>query len=173
MKYLLVLPDGTRLYSGAPGAAVLSAKLTQSVNRCEELTLGSACSAMLEAKLLLPDGISLQADQELTLYKVDAYGQSHQVGVFVTQKPERLGRELVRLTAFDRMVYTDRDLSAWVAGLTGWPYTLSQLAEMVCRVCGLEMISGTLPNGDLPVQAFKGADITGREAKNIFNIVIG
>ncbi|MBQ3252162.1 MAG: hypothetical protein IJB02_02845 [Oscillospiraceae bacterium] len=162
-NHLMVLPDGTELFSGGPGGAIMGLSLTRCVNSREELTLGSACAAMLEAKLLLPEDMYLPADRELILYQVDEAGVRRQEGIFVTQKPVRCGRHSVKLTAFDRMVYADRDLTGWLNGLTGWPYTLSQLAQMVCDEIGLELTGDPLPNGDLPVQAFEAADITGRE----------
>ena len=163
LKNVLILPDGTRLCSGASGAAITSLQLTQCVNSREELTLGSACAAMLEAKLILPQELQLQGGEELTLYKEDEAGQLALVGIFVTQKPERTGLYSYKLTAFDRMVYTDRDMTQWLANLTQWPYTLQQLARMVCQACGVELVGEELPNADLPVQVFQASDITGRE----------
>lgn len=163
LKNVLCLPDGSRLRAGAAGAAITALQLTRCVNSREELTLGSACAAMLEAKLLLPQGLQLEEGQELTLYREDEQGNLWPEGIFVTQKPERTGLYSYRLTAFDRMVYTDRDMTQWLASLTQWPYTLQQLAQMVCDACGVALAGAPLPNGDLPVQAFRAADITGRE----------
>lgn len=163
MKNLMVLPDGTELCSGKAGAAILSLQLTQSVNSRQELTLGSACAAMVEAKLLLPEDMHIEAGWELTLYKVDDRGARQLMGIFVAQEPVLAGRHIYRLTAFDRMVYTDRDITGWLNALTGWPYTLQELAQMVCSACGVELAGEALPNGDLPVQAFQASDITGRE----------
>lgn len=163
LKNLIILPDGTELYSGTEGAAILSLTLTQSVNSREELTLGSACAAMVEAKLLLPDGVQIRVGDELILYKVDELGKRHQVGIFLAQKPVRTGSYTVKLTAYDRMVLTDRDMSAWLAALNGWPYTLQEFARLVCQACGLELVGEDLPNGGFPVAAFSAADITGRE----------
>ena len=42
-------------------------------------------------------------------------------------------------------------------------YTLQELAQMVCRECGVEMVEEPLPNGGHPVAAFSAADVTGRE----------
>ena len=162
MKNILVLPEGREISSGSTGAAILSLKLTQCVNSQRELTFGSACAAMLEATLLLPADIRIQAGQELTLYQEEG-GKRQLVGVFVTQEPEKLGYQSCRITAFDRMVCTDRDMTDWLAGLQDWPYSLQEFARMVCDACGVELKGEALPNGDLPVQAFQAADITGRE----------
>lgn len=163
MKNIIQFPNGRELSSGSPGSAILSLKLTQCVNNRQELTLGSACAAMLEASLLLQEDITITAGQELTLFKEDDLGQRQQVGIFVTQKPERTGAWGCKLTAFDRMVYTDRDMTGWLSSLAEWPYTLQQLAQMVCDACGVELTGEPLPNGELPVQPFQVSDITGRE----------
>ena len=56
-RHLWILPDGTEVFSGAEQENVLrSVKVTQSVNSGTELTLGSACSAMMEAELITPGG---------------------------------------------------------------------------------------------------------------------
>ena len=163
MKHSILLPNGQILSSGSTGNAILSAKLTQCVNSRQELTLGSACAAMLELKLLLEDTLALTAGQEFILYQEDDRGNRQKVGIFVAQEPVRTGRFGYALTAFDRMVYADRDLSRWLASLTGWPYTLQQLTQQVCLQCGLELTGAPFPNADLPVQAFAASDITGRE----------
>lgn len=163
MKTLIRLPDGREITSGSQGAAILSFQLTQCVNSRQELTLGSSCAAMAEMKLLLPEDIRMEAGQELEIYQVEEKEQRQLLGIFVTQEPVWTGHYQCKVTAFDRMVYTDRDLTPWLAGLTGWPYTLQQLAEMVCQVCGVELTGVPLPNGELPVQAFTASDITGRD----------
>lgn len=163
MKNIIQFPDGRELSSGSPGSAILSLKLTQCVNSRQELTLGSACAAMLEASLLLQEDITITAGEELTLYQEDDLGQRQQVGIFVTQKPERTGAWGCKITAFDRMVYTDRDMTDWLSSLTEWPYTLQQLAQMVCDACGVELTGESLPNAELPVQPFRASDVTGRE----------
>ena len=163
MRNLIVLSDGTELFSGNTDAAILSLKLTQCVNSHQELTLGSACAAMLEAKLLLPEWVRIEAGSELVLYKVDDRDARHLAGIFVVQEPEYTGYYSCRLTAYDRMIYTDRDITAWLSSLTQWPYTLQELGQMVCDLCGVELTGEALPNGDLPVQPFQASDITGRE----------
>lgn len=162
LKNLIILPDGTEIASGTQGACIRRLSLTQAVNSGRELTLGSACAAMLELTLQLPPEISLQAGDAVHLYRVSGQ-ERYPVGVFLTQEPEHRGGGLRKLTAYDRMTLTDRDVSSWLNGLTGWPYTLQQLAAMVCSRCGVELVTGELPNGGLPVQAFSVRDVTGRQ----------
>ena len=57
LKNLIVLPDGTEIFSGEGTVyALQSATITQRVNAGTELTLGSVCANMLEATLLTPEG---------------------------------------------------------------------------------------------------------------------
>ena len=69
LKNLIVLPDGTEISSGVGTVnAIQSVTLTQCVNSGEELTIGSACAAMLEATILTPRGeLTLSAGDEVVL----------------------------------------------------------------------------------------------------------
>ena len=40
----------------------------------------------------------------------------------------------------------DKDLSAWLKGLTGWSYQLTAFAAMVCQACGLRYVSADILN---------------------------
>ena len=72
LKTLIVLPDGTEVFSGdVRNTSIISSTITQSVNSGTELTLGSACSAMLECRIILKDkNVLLSAGDEIQLYKV-------------------------------------------------------------------------------------------------------
>lgn len=161
LRHLLILPDGTEVFSGASGAAVVNVKVTQAVNDGQQLSPGAACAAMLEATLLDPPPI--RAGDRLTLYAVDTGGNRRQVGVFLAEKPEQRGAHTVHLIAYDRLTLLDRDLTGWLAGLNSWPYSLQTFAHMVCDACGLTLHSGELPNGDFPVERFTADGVTGRQ----------
>ena len=72
-KHLLILSDGREIFSGSHLDPVLqSVTLTQSVNNGQELTLGSACSCMLEARVLSRSGNSpFVPDEPVRLYRVE------------------------------------------------------------------------------------------------------
>ena len=162
-KTILVLPNGTEISSGRTDAdAVLSFSLTQCVNEEAELTLGSVCAAMAEITVLCTGDLPLQEGQELTVYREDTRGIRRKIGVFLAQKPTRPTPHTVRLTAYDRVICLDQDLTAWLEGLTGWPYTLNQFGHMVCKACGLTLINDQLPNGEHPVAKFSAQGVTGR-----------
>ena len=159
-KHILCLPNGQEISSGSGrNPVLLSVTVTQSVNSGEELTLGSACSSMLEAEIL--GQFSCAPGEPLHLYREEA-GQRSLAGVFYPEKPTRATAYTMSLTAFDAVSRLDQDLTTWLLSLNQWPYTASEFAAMVCSQCGLEWVEGELPNGDFYIQAFSGDRVTGR-----------
>ena len=165
LRHLLILPDGTQVFSGAGTVhAIQSVNLTECVNSTQELTLGSTCACMLEAKLITPGGgIALSAGDEVTLYEVEESGARRKVGLFTLEKPTRPSQNTMQLTAYDRITWLDKDMSDWLASLTGWPYSLLTFCQMVCQECGLTLLNAELPNGDYQIQKFSASGITGRK----------
>ena len=164
LKTIVVLPDGTKLTSGAGTKnAIKSITVTQCVNEGQELTLGSACSNMIELSVITPGGgFSIAEGDEFAVYREDDRGKLRKVGLFISEKPVRTSPNHLKITAYDRVSRLDRDLTGWLAGLNRWPYTLEEFARMTCQQCGLELYSGELPNGAYPVQKFSAQGITGR-----------
>lgn len=165
LKTIIELPDGTVLSSGPEEQnALQKVNLTQCVNEGEELTLGTVCAHILELRLITPGGgLNIAAGQELKVSRVDGAGQVYPLGLFTTQTPKRASANSYTLQAMDRVSRLDRDLTGWLAGLTGWPYSLYDFAAMVCAACDLELANGELPNGSYPVQKFSADGITGRQ----------
>lgn len=171
IRNLLILPDGEELFSGTVGAAAIrSVKLTRQVNSQQDLTPGSVCTDLLEATIFAPGGLNLQAGQEFSAWKVMEDGTREKMGIFIAQKPVCQSAHVYTITAYDRISLLDRDLTGWLRELAGWPYTLHQLAEMVCDQCGVkvalpdgENASDQLPNSGFLVQPFAGEGITGRQ----------
>ncbi len=164
-KHILVLPDGTEISSGAASLnAIRSVTTTHCVNSGEELTPGSACAAMLEAKLITPGGLpELTAGTEVVLLRERADGSREQVGIFALEKPTHPTANTMKLTGFDRVGKLDKDLTAWLAALDGWPYTLGDFAGMVCSACGTTLVTERFPNSDRAVQRFSKPKVTGRQ----------
>ena len=165
LKNLIVLPDGTELFSGRTGVnALQSVTLTQQVNTGAELTLGSACANMLEATLITPaGGLNIMPGTELIVYKVAENGARTKVGLFTAEKPTRPSANAYKITAFDRISWLDRDLTHWLESLNGWPYSLLEFARMVCAACNLTLVNETIPNGDWHIPQFSAKGITGRQ----------
>lgn len=164
LKSIIVFPDGTEISSGNhAGNAIQSCTFTECINSGTELTLGSVCAAMVEIKLITPEGgLQIAAGDEITVYKDDGTAR-HQLGIFIAEKPTRPSAHTMKLTAYDRISKLDKDLTEWVAALTEWPYSLYELASMVCDTCGLELVNTEIPNGSYMVQAFSAEGITGRK----------
>lgn len=165
LKDLIILPDGTELFSGKVGEnAIFDSTFTECVNSGEDLTLGSTCANMLEVTIWNPGSrLKINAGDELTLYKVDKTGERHKIGIFLAEKPERPSDNIMRLTCYDRIIKLDVDLTDWLLGLTGWPYTLLEFAGMVCKKCGLNFITTEVTNGDFPIYAYTKQGTTGRK----------
>ena len=164
LKTILVLPNGTEVSSGAGSVnAIRSVTLTECVNDSEELTLGSTCANALEAILITPaGGLALDAGSEVVVCK-ENNGVRRQIGVFILEKPTRPSANTMKITGYDRVSKLDKDLTAWLSGLTGWPYTLTAFAGMVCKACGLTFKVSDVPNGDFLVDQFTRSSVTGRQ----------
>lgn len=165
LKNLLILPEGTKLFSGsATENAIQSVTLTQCVNSEVELTIGSTCANMLEATLITPNGgLSLTAGDEVTLFKVDEKNTLHKVGVFILEKPTRPTAHTMKLTGYDRVTKLDKDLTEWLKGLDGWPYNIITFAKLVCNACGVRFAASAVPNKNYSVEQFAKSGVTGRQ----------
>ncbi|MBR4108723.1 MAG: hypothetical protein IKK41_00135 [Oscillospiraceae bacterium] len=164
IRNLLVLPSGEELFSGQAGEnAICDVTVTRCVNTEDELMPGAVCAGMLEASVIAEKPLNVAAGEEVTLYTVSDTGARRKEGIFIAEKPVWESANRYKLTAYDRISRLDKDLTGWLANLSGWPYGLLDFAGMVCAECGLELITQEIPNGDYPVQAFSGEGVTGRQ----------
>ncbi len=165
LKNLIVLPDGTELYSGVGEAnAIMSVAVTERTNIGSDLTLGSVCANMVEATIFSTKGdLHIAAGSEVALYKVDESGARQKVGLFTMEKPERSSAHKYKITAYDRIARLDKDLTVWLAGLKEWPYPMYTFAQMVCTQCGVSLANESLPCGDYQIRQFSADGITGRQ----------
>lgn len=165
VKYLIVLPDGTEIYSGSGTKnAIASVNITSLTNSETELTLGSVCSSVLEASIITPyAALSIGAGADIELYRINDNTRT-KVGLFTTEKPTRPSAHRLKLTAYDRVSWLDKDISEWITNLSGWPYRLDTLAQMVCAECGVTLATQTFPNGGFLTNRPSASDgITGRQ----------
>lgn len=175
MKNIIELPDGIRISSGGDARySVKSCSTTECVNSGEELTLGSACCTCLEAQIIAKDGkLNLTSGELIRLHKADDRGEETKVGTFRLDKPAKKSDNVYKITAYDRIADLDKDLSAWLKSLTGWPYSLSEFASMVCQACGLQYVPAEILNADFPVCEFYKAGVTGRQLMQWIGEVAG
>lgn len=162
-KTILILPDGRQLHSGVPGETALAqVQLTENINDKKTLEPGTVAASVLQCDLLgevLPE---LSAGTQVTVLREDAAGNSTKTGIFFSQGAEKMGAGQYRLTLADTVSLLDRDLTGWLEGLTGWPYSLREFAELICHACGVEVSFGKGLSGDFPVQKFAATNVTGR-----------
>lgn len=143
-----------RLSGGASVTAIGSLRLTRLCNDSQDLSLGSACAAMLE--LTLYGAVAIEAGTELTCLE-----EGEQLGIFYCETPRRTGRNTLSVTAYDRMVCFDRDISGWLARQS-FPTDAQSLLEALCAHCGVPLSEETaLP--EFLVQAFSQPGLTGRQ----------
>ena len=163
VRDLMVLPGGVEIFSGSGTPAIQSVSLTRCVNSEEELMLGSVCPAMAEIRIIAPKGtLQITAGTEFTLYRVDD-GQRQRIGLFTAETPVQTSENIYQLTAYDRVVWLEKDLSGWLAALEGWPYKAEAFAHMVAEACSLTLKNESLLNGAYQIQKFSAQGITGRK----------
>lgn len=159
-RNLIVLADGTEIASDV----ICKVKLTEKVNEGKILNPGAVCPTVLEAELLTPGGkLHIPTDSELTYYKVKDNGARELVGLFTVEDTFYPSPNRYAVTAYDRLRWLDKDLTAWLDSLDGWPYSLQTFAQMVCDACGVYLQPGYFTNGEWPVHRFTAANITGRK----------
>ena len=146
------------------GAAIQSCTLTECVNSGEELTIGSTCACSLEATLMLVDGnLNIQAGDIVKVSKQLDNNEPTLVGSFILEKPTRTTANTMKIVGYDYVSRLDKDLTAWLSGLAGWPYKLNAFATEVCGACGLDFKATEVPNMDYEIQQFSRSSVTGRQ----------
>ena len=163
-RHMILTADDIEIYSGRPGEnAIIRVELSQKVNESEDLKPGAVCPQVLEAELFTPGGnLHIAVDSDLTLFLENEDSSQDYLGMFTVKKVIRPSPNRYIITAYDRLCWLDRDLSEWLAGLDGWPYSLQTFAQMVCDACDLRLNPKYFTNGEWPVQRFTASKVTGR-----------
>lgn len=117
----------------------------------EELTIGAACSAELGVDLLNFDG-------ELSSFNFDGteftasigvlVGEEYEyvpLGVFISEKPDKLKPKKISITAHDRMVKFDVSADDFLNSLT-YPTTLKSIFTALCTYVGVPASTADFPN---------------------------
>lgn len=164
-KHVILTGDDQEIHSGRIGEnAIIRISLTQQVNVGQDLKMGAVCPQVLEAELFTPGGgLHLAIDSDLILLLENEDTSQDYLGMFTVKKVVRPSPNRYIITAYDRLCWLDRDLSEWLAGLDGWPYSLQEFAQMVCNACDLNLRPGYFTNGEWPVQKFSASKVTGRQ----------
>lgn len=169
IKHVISLANGTEISSGSAQASayIKNLEITRTVNRDEEITVGSVCAAEMSATLITPHGslnVNFVDGAAIRVYSIDDNGVRKNDGLFVLQKPTRTSANTYKLVAYDNISKLDVDIAAWINGLTGWPYTLKTFAQMVCTKCGVTFVNDSIPNGNaILIQKITIEAVTGRQ----------
>lgn len=136
----------------------------------EELTIGAACSAELGIELLNFDGglSSFNFDgTEFTASIGVLVGEEYEyvpLGVFISEKPDKLKPKKISITAHDRMVKFDVSADAFLNSLS-YPTTLKNIFTSLCAHVGVPASIADFPNSgktfDSPL--FRTQDVLCRE----------
>lgn len=136
----------------------------------EELTIGAACSAELGIELLNFDGglSSFNFDgTEFTASIGVLVGEEYEyvpLGVFISEKPDKLKPKKISITAHDRMVKFDVSADAFLNSLS-YPTTLKNIFTALCAHVGVPASTADFPNSgktfDSPL--FRTQDVLCRE----------
>ena len=170
IKHKILLPDGTTLTSGTGTInAIRSVQLTEQVNAETDLCPGAACAASAQIELWAPEnGLAITQGDSLTLFRTDsATGQEEPVGIFLAEKPVKSSANVYKITAYDRMILLDKDLSTWLRDQqSAFPMALTYFIRAVCGQCGVTLEDDALtdlPNASYQIQAFYADSLTGRQ----------
>lgn len=165
IKTILVFPDGTEISSGADHRnAIIMASIEESVNDAEDLTFGAVCAKIIGVNIITPyNEFRCEANDEIIVYQENEKGIRQKKGVFIAQKPERVNANTTKISGYDRIIKFDIDISDWLNALDAFPYTLYDFASMVCDKCGVQLVTESIPNGNLLVQKFQASGVTGRQ----------
>lgn len=153
----LILSDGREISSGKLGEiSISSISHTRQTNDSTDISLGSACAAMLKVGLLSEKPVEIPVGTSMIYMENDI-----QKGVFYCQKPHRKGQYTWELTAYDAMTKFDKDVSNWINTRRG-DTVLSLLLEL-CKYCDVETDIEALPGGDLTIPEVTASGLSGRQ----------
>lgn len=175
IKTMLIFPDGTEIYSGADKLnAIQNTSFDESINDAEDLTLGSVCAKMLSVKIITPNNeFSCEANNEIIVFQEDENGARYKKGHFIAEKPTKAGANTTQITAYDKVIMLDKDLTSWLQSLNDYPYTMFEFAKMICLECGVELANTSILNGDTLIYKFEANGITGRQLMGLIGQAAG
>lgn len=119
----------------------------------DDLTIGSACSAELGVNLINHDGKLSSYDFDGTEFTaeigvlIDGEYEWVPLGVFISEKPDKLKTTIISLSAHDRMVMFDKDADSFLLSLS-YPITLKGVFIALCGYVGVPYVDSDFPNAD-------------------------
>lgn len=137
MRHKLVRSDGTEITESSFSAF----SHTSAVNSDTDLKIGSACSDAIEFSLWGSSDVGIGAPLEY--YKVTDSGEEIKMGVFISEKPKQVSKNVYKVTAYDKMSVLESSCADWLER-TAFPtgsetYTMLDFATMVVSQMGIEL----------------------------------
>lgn len=143
-----------------------SLELTQTLCSGDSLTFGECNGAMVEA--VVADVLTDLTGKEFTL-SMEVGGYEMMLGIYKVASFERQAdRKLKKITAYNRMLNFDIDVSAWYQGLA-FPMSLKQFRDSLCSYVGVEQNDIVLPLDDM--QVTKTIDPSKLSGRNVMKVI--
>ena len=172
-KSRLVVYDGNTqkyvLSSGVPGAsyAIRSVRYVAGVNDSTNISIGSACSAYIEAEIWSPGTVSnkfiIKAGYKLVFSASEDDGKTYtQIGVFYADKPTRASSNVYKVTAYDAVSKLDKDASPWLFKQKS-DFTPASLLATASSKCGVTINTTGLQFLSFAVKKFYADNISWRQ----------
>ena len=134
--HTLILPDGSAIASGKPGVAIRRVAVTSRIFEGREKQIGAVCAVLAEIEIMDAKVCPLRPGEEFVLLADGA-----QIGVFIVEEAEPDGFACWRITAYDRVRKLDREIP-----LPEKISSLWELAQSVCRECGVSLAEEGIPH---------------------------
>ena len=161
--YVRIDKSGKVISSGAnEKVSVKQFKHTACVNDGDELSIGSVCANAVEITFLdIERKLDLTAGDEIWVARGE---NGDEIGRFIVEQPTRPTANTMKITGYNLVTKLDKDLTGWLNGLTGWPYSVETFAPMVAAQCGLRFAANweTTPNAGYMIPKFSYTGVTGR-----------
>lgn len=141
-------------------------KLTQMLCSSDTLTFGECNASSVEVTFA---DVSMDLTGKWFTLSVEVGGYEMMLGIYKAASFERQeDRKRRTLTAYDRMLNFDIDVSAWYQGLT-FPVTLKQFRDSLCSYVGVEQSDIALPLDDM--QVTKTIDPSKLSGRNVMKAI--
>jgi len=165
----LEFADGSVIGKADIAATAGGLTYTEILNGDTDMTFGKAVMSELSVVLVNTDGRFTAFDftQEFTAkvgVKLNGEYVYINLGVFRSERPEKVRGKLIEFTAHDRMSLFDRPADAFLTVLT-FPVTIGEIFVQLCEYCGAEYVSAEFVNfaKNVDINPFTGTDYTCRE----------
>lgn len=164
VKTILVLKDGTEVMAGREQEnAIQSVTVEEACNDSQDLMVGSTCSAKVVVDIITPrNKMVIDAGEQFELFE-EENGIRRKKGVFNAEKPQKKNSNVTRIEAYDNISLLDKDVTEWFNSLNAFPYTVYNMANLVCIQCGLSLLNENIPNGDFLIQETEFNTVTARQ----------